>query len=123
MTIKGVVREGEVASQFMQSEHIQDNMFVIMKPSTLYSKYYPQLPSSQMVPNAIVDELHWDFESGRVTYIDMLRDLPMKKTRRDEIEFYVSPEKHLAYMITWYGMCLWILASGAYLIRRRGGLK
>lgn len=102
----------------MQSEHMQDNMYVIMKPSTLFARYFSN-HNLQLVPNVIVDELHWPFEIGQVSYLDMIRDLPMKKTRRDEIEFFVSPEKHMAYMITWYGLCLWILASGVYLAKRR----
>jgi surfeit locus 1 family protein len=119
-TITGVLRENENPTLYVNDgkPHVKDNWWLVMDAQAFTTAFGAalKLASGQMPAlfEQVADSSHLSSDDAP------LRSDMMLKKPRDFVDnaFYITPEKHIGYLTTWYGLCVAIAAAALQLRRR-----
>jgi len=93
VTIHCMVREEEELGKFADA-HIKDNQWTVLKPSMFTIEHLADKKDKVMPVLLEQVDVEEDNNFQQITL--------QKKSRYDMVEFFVMPEKHIGYMVTWY---------------------
>ncbi len=110
-SIIGVIRPPEEnRDPLSDSARAQDNWFVAMDANEIgkFMKEDISLIVDQIASNPLSNSMQ-----------QPTLEEPLMVEKHDHLLFYVLPSTHVGYMVTWYGLCAWIVGTGLYMRKRR----
>ncbi|KAF0973978.1 hypothetical protein FDP41_007010 [Naegleria fowleri] len=122
--VTAIIRPGEyLGAGVSDSYDGKSNKFIAMDLFSI-AKYYklPYIPllvdAFYHIPNFVYSEKQTSENSLKASKAQDTK-YPMVAIPDDYMKFYITPATHVAYMVTWYTLCLWIIGSLVYLKRKR----
>lgn len=122
ITLECLIREGETIQHgIVKQTHVSDKWYLVMNPQEWMSTFL-QYPSTKQanyqLSTVLLDLIQIKDSTNAVNSVERAAWKHVKP--EDHLQFYVTPEKHIAYLITWYGIFSWI----AYLaLKKRRKVK
>jgi len=122
--ITAIIRPGEyLGAGISESYDGKTNKFIAMDLFSI-AKYY-QLPYIPLlvdnyfhIENFKYDEKETGENSIKASKAQKNK-YPMISIPDDYMKFYITPATHVAYMVTWYTLCLWIVGSLIYVKKKK----
>ncbi|KAL9653187.1 hypothetical protein ABK040_009493 [Willaertia magna] len=119
-TINGIIRPGEYVNN-MDTNDGKSNKYIAIDllkiTKNLNLNYIPLLVDQICYVKDFKDQSIAD--TMLVATNSQPEKYPMVAIPNDYMKFYIMPESHVAYMVTWYSLCLWIVGTFVYLKRRK----
>jgi cytochrome oxidase assembly protein ShyY1 len=111
--ILGVIRPAESnRDPLATGSRAQDNWFVAMDPHDI-SEYCGIKQNVVMLIDQVADKPATNAMQKPTL------EQPQMIERHDHLLFYVMPQTHIGYMVTWYGLCAWIIGTALYMKKTR----
>ncbi|KAG2379444.1 hypothetical protein C9374_006561 [Naegleria lovaniensis] len=122
--VTAIIRPGEyLGAGISDSYDGKSNKFIAMDLFSI-AKYYklPYIPllvdAFYHIPNFVYSEKQTSENSLKASKAQESK-YPMVAIPDDYMKFYITPATHVAYMVTWYTLCMWIIGSLVYLKRKK----
>ena len=122
--ITAIIRPGEyLGAGISESYDGKTNKFIAMDLFSI-AKYYEMsyipllLDQFHHIPNFVYDEKETSEHSLKASEAQPTK-YPMLAIPDDYMKFYITPATHVAYMATWYSLCLWIIGTFVYFKRKK----